>query len=244
VTIPAQQQPPPQQPPPRKPHRLPPGSIPPVVVDAIAVTLAGMLLTALTAAAIVAALMFRFRRARSAVPHTFWQGLRRVLDRIVLAHPPAVTGVIGAASEQVSRMNLARRAAFAVAAATRVAGAMAEARAQGEDVDAAAEAQILKESRYFQQHLDAMWARAAAAGQIDLEAAAHGNLLGWQSVRGDGRTTAECKAADGGNFYVDDPPDIGLPGIGPHFGCRCKPVAPWPGGRLLAGSGKRHGRAA
>ena len=244
MTTPApqqQQQPPPQQPPPQQPPRLPPGSLPPAVVDAVAVALSALLLTALTAAAIIAALLSRFPAVRSARYRTFWQGLQRVLDRIVVPHPPPLTGVIGAASEATARQNLARRAQFAVAAATRVAGAMAEARSRGEDVGAAADAQIGQETRYFQQHLDAMWNRARAAGMVDMEAAVHGNILGWQARR-DRRTTAACLRADGCNFDVDNPPDIGLPGIGPHAGCRCSAVAPWPGGRMLPGSGARRRR--
>lgn len=247
MTTPApqqQQQPPPQQPPPQQPPRLPPGSLPPAVVDAVAVALSALLLTALTAAAIIAALLSRFPAVRSARYRTFWQGLQRVLERIVVPHPPPLTGVIGAASEATARQNLARRAQFAVAAATRVAGAMAEARSRGEDVEAAADAQIGQETRYFQQHLDAMWNRARAAGMVDMAAAEHGNLLGWYAIRNDGKTTRECLAADHHNFYADQMPDIGWPGGGPHPNCRCFPGPPWPGAPLLAGSGPRRSRAA
>jgi hypothetical protein len=88
-----------------------------------------------------------------------------------------------------------------------------------------------------------MWNRARAAGQIDMAAATHGNLLGWYTKRTK-TTTPECLAADKHNFYVTRPPKIGLPGIGPHAGCRCEAGPPWPGGKLLAGSGPRFARAA
>lgn len=155
--------------------------------------------------------------------------------------PPPEPEPPGPASGQTADLNLLRRAQFAKAKRDRLAADIARGQAGDSGPVQALQAGLVRERRYYAQHLAAMWSRAAAAGQIDMEAAVHGPLLGW-AARHDKRVTAACLDADGGNFYVDDPPDIGLPGVGPHVGCRCTAVAPWPGGRLLAGSGARRRR--
>ena len=230
MTAPQQPPPPVQQPPPQQDDDG-------LQDTALAVALALLLLTALSAAAVIAALKARFTLSRYA-----WQALEGVLGD-VMASPPPVTGVIGAASARTSRMNAARRAQYVLAATKRTVGAMREARSKGEPVIPAMREQLARERRFYAQHRKAMWDRAAAAGKIDMEAAVHGPLLGWYAKR-DKRTTAECKAADHHNFYADNPPDIGFPGIGPHVGCRCFAGPPWPGGKLLPGSGPRYARAA
>jgi hypothetical protein len=237
VTTPA----PPQQPPPQgqQPPPPPPADLDdPAIAIAVAAVLAGTLGPGVTVAATVAALKVRFALTAAAVT-----ALGAVLN-VVLEHPPPVTGVIGAASEQTSRMNAARRAQYVIAAAKRVMVAVVEARSKGEPIGAAIRAQLAKEQRFYSMHQQAMWNRAAAAGKIDMEAATHGNLLGWYARRNDGRTTPECQAADRHNFYVTRPPNIGLPGIGPHAGCRCEPGPPWPGGKLLPTRGLKFARAA
>jgi hypothetical protein len=236
MTTPApSQQPPPQgqQPPPPPPADLDD----PAIAIAVAAVLAGAGGPAITVAATVAALKVRFALTAAAVT-----ALGAVLN-VVMEHPPPVTGVIGAASEQTSRMNAARRAQYVIAAAKRVMGAVVEARSKGLPVGAAIRAQLARERKFYEQHQQAMWNRAKAAGQIDMEAATHGGLLGWYAKR-DKSTTPECAKADRHNFYVSPPPKIGLPGIGPHFGCRCEAGPPWPGGKLLAGSGPKYARAA
>jgi hypothetical protein len=233
MTTPAQ--PPPGQPPPQQPP--PSGLDDPALAIAVASLLAGTAGPAVSIAGTVAALKVRFALSKAAVT-----ALSAVLVQVT-AHPPPVTGVIGAASAQTSRMNAARRAQYVIAAAKRVMGAARDARSKGTPVTGAVRAQLAQERRYYQMHQQAMWDRATAAGKIDMEAATHGLLLGWYAVR-DKRTTAECLRADGCNFYADNPPDIGLPGIGPHVGCRCFPGPAHPGGRLLPGSGPRYARAA
>lgn len=151
----------------------------------------------------------------------------------VMSYPPPVTGVIGAASERTSRLNMARRAQYVLAASKRVLGAVRDGQAAGRM--AAVTAQLGRERRFYAQHQAAMWNRARAAGQTDLAAAEHGSLLGWNTVR-DSKTSAECKAADGWNFYATAMPDIGFPG-GVHPHCRCFPGPPHPGARLLPGHG-------
>lgn len=225
----------------QKPPPKPAPAIPPQTLAAMALPLAGLLLTAVSAAAVVAALKLRFKLGVLAA--LWWLSMLMILSRIVMAHPPQPTGVSGTASEQVSRLNAARRAQFVISATERVMNAMLAARAHGEDVTRAGEAQVERERRYYQQHLDAMRQRAVNAAQIDMAALEYGPLLGWLAMR-DSRVTPECRWASGKNFYADDPPYIGLPGVGPHAGCRCRAVAPWPGGKLLPGSGPRYARAA
>lgn len=207
---------------------------------AVAALLTAMLATGAAVAGVAAAV--GMLKARFALSHAAVQALGAVLG-MVLAQPHPVTGVIGPASEQTSRMNAARRAQYVLAASKRVLGAARQARAKGESVTGAVRQQMARERKFFEQHQAAMWQRATAAGKIDLEAAVHGPLLGWYAKH-DKRTTAECLKADRHNFYVTRPPDIGLPGIGPHAGCRCEAGPPWPNGKLLAGSGPRFARAA
>lgn len=87
------------------------------------------------------------------------------------------------------------------------------------------------EARYFSLHLRAVNNRLASARAIDQAAKWYGPRLGWKAMM-DGRTTAECRAANGKNFRADREPLIGWPGsVHPH--CRCVPVAPFLGAPLL-----------
>jgi hypothetical protein len=67
-------------------------------------------------------------------------------------------------------------------------------------------------------------------------AALHGNLLGWQAMR-DAKCTPGCVAASGSNFHADRPPIVeghpAYPGMVHRATCRCIPVAPFPGARVL-----------
>jgi hypothetical protein len=234
VTTPA---PPPQQPPPQSD-----GLDDAALAVAVAALLAGAAVGAVAgAAAVSAAAAVAALRARFALSRAAWQALGAVLAE-VFSHPPPVTGVIGPASAQTSRMNTARRAQYVLAAARRVMGAARDARAKGEPVGAAIRAHLAKERRYYAQHQQAMWNRAASAGKTDMAALEHGNFLGWNTVI-DERTSAECRASDGKNYYATAMPDIGFPGS-VHPGCRCYPSAPHPGGRLLPSRGQRFARAA
>jgi hypothetical protein len=197
---------------------------------------AALLLTAASAALVIAALRVRFALSNAA-----WQAMGAVLSQ-VMQSPPPVTGVIGPASEQTARANAARRAQYVLAATRRVAVARADARSKGQDVGAATRDALATEQRYYSQHLAAMWNRASAAGKTDMAALEHGNLLGWLAVKSD-RTTPECAAASGRNFYASRMPDIGFPGT-VHPNCKCVPVAPWPGGKLLPSRGLQFARAA
>jgi hypothetical protein len=232
VTTPAQ--PPPQQQVPAG-QQVPP---PPGLDDpALPLAVAAVLVAAVSAATAVETLKATFVLSAAALT-----AMTAVLGD-VMQHPPPVTGVIGAASAQTSRVNLARRAQYVIAAAKRTSTAASDARAKGKPALAAVRDHLAKERRWYEQHQAAMWNRARAAGQTDMAAAEHGPLLGWNTVI-DKRTSAECKAADGWNFHAASMPDIGFPGA-VHPGCRCFPSAPHPGGRLLPGSrAPRYARAA
>src|ERR1039458_7390589 len=233
----------------------PPQPLTPAVEAALVTAIAGLLLTAISAAAVIEALKLRFTLSAA-----LWSGLSGAAG-IAMENPPPVTGVVGPASEQASRQNVARRAQFVVSSARRLMsdlaawrakhtgpssappsppepapgpaagqaadlnvlrrGQFAEARRRRmqADIDAAEDAGRVKAlqnekervGRYYCIHVAAMWQRATAAGKTDMEAATHGRLLGWYTVR-DSKTSAECKAADRHNFYADRMPDIGWPG--------------------------------
>ena len=152
--------------------------------------------------------------------------------QLVMSMPQEVTGASGPASLTVIRENHLRRAQFAVSSARRLTSEILSARSRGGTARSAIADALPRERRYFSQHIEAAWNRARAAAQVDQAFYAYGPLLGWYSVR-DRTTSAECRAAHGGNFYVEYPPAIGWPGsVHPH--CRCYPGVPVPGGRMLA----------
>lgn len=156
--------------------------------------------------------------------------------QLVMSMPQELTGASGPASMAVIRENHLRRAQFTISSARRLTSAILSARARGGTARSAIAEALPRERRYFGQHIEAAWQRARAAAQVDSAYQAYGPLLGWNSVR-DKRTSAECRAAHGGNFYVDQPPAIGWPGsVHPH--CRCYPGVPVPGGRMLATFGR------
>lgn len=227
---------PPQAPPPQQQDD---GLDDAALAVAIAALLAGAAVTASYAASVtgmLAALKARFALSAAAV-----QALGAVLT-LVTERPPAVTGVIGPASAQTSRMNAARRAQYVVAASKRVLGAARQARARNESVVDAVRDQLARERKFYAMHQQAIWNRTTAAGKVDMAAMEHGPLLGWLAKL-DSHTSAECRDASGKNFYASRMPDIGYPGA-VHLQCRCEPVAPWPGGELLPTSGLRFARAA
>jgi ADP-ribosyltransferase exoenzyme len=121
VSLAAPSQPPPQQ--------VPPGQQPPPQSDAVqdaamVLLISELLLTAATAALLIAAVRVRF-----AMTSALLSGLHGSAT-IAMEHPPPVTGVIGPASAQTSRQNLARRAQFVLSAGKRLAGDIAAWRAK------------------------------------------------------------------------------------------------------------------
>lgn len=214
---------PPQQPPPQpQGDGLTGAALDIAIADLLA---SGVLITA----EVLAAIQVRFALSRATTAY-----LGAVLQSVT-RYPPPLTGVIGAASAQSSRLNTARRVQYVIAATRRVASAAIEARARNRPVAAAVRDQLDSERRFYQMHLDAMWQRARAAGAVDLAAAEYGPLLGWYTTLDD-KTSPECKDADGKNFRAEAMPDIGFPGaVHPH--CRCRPGPPYQKARLLPSRG-------
>ena len=121
----------PSQPAPATPQQLPPGQQPyppqpltPAVEAALVTAIAGLLLTAVSAAAVIEALKLRFTLSAA-----LWSGLSGAAG-IAMENPPPATGVVGPASEQTSRQNLARRAQFVVSSARRLMSDLAAWRAK------------------------------------------------------------------------------------------------------------------
>jgi hypothetical protein len=122
----------------------------------------------------------------------------------------------GPAVGHMQRTGVTRRARYLLAASRRI--------SEGASVDV--------ERRLFAAHAAAENRRLKAAHEVDKVAAKHGPVVGWHAVR-DGRTTAECFNSHGANFSALTPPAQGWPGTLHGGQCRCKAVAPWPGGTLL-----------
>jgi len=154
---------------------------------------------------------------------------------IVMGHPPGQEGFYGAAGQATARLNLMRRAQFVITSTKRLAADVITARSQDQPLPLALASGISRERRYYAQHMLAIWQRQKAGAQADSAAMSFGRLLGWHTVR-DARTSAECLAAGGKNFYADHMPLIGYPGaVHPH--CRCMPGVPFPGAAVLPSHG-------
>jgi hypothetical protein len=198
--------------------------------DAAAVAAVGTaLLTAVSASAALAGLAGTAYFA--GVPP---RAVLAALD-IAISNPPGVTGFYGPATMTTERLNLQRRASFVLTAARRIGADLAAARSRNTSQLSALASAIHRERRFYAQHLVATWQRSQAGAQVDNEAMTRGLLLGWHTVH-DTRTSAECRQADGRNFYADHMPLIGYPGaVHPH--CRCRAGALFPGARLLPSYG-------
>jgi hypothetical protein len=193
----------------------------------LAVVIASVLATEVTVAAAAAIITATpaWLQARSE-----GLALRAALD-VVMGMPPDAHGISGPASAQVARLNLLRRAQFAVMATRRITADIIAARSHGIPLTQALAESVTRERRFFGQHMTAIWQRRQAAAMADTAASTYGLLLGWHTVL-DKHTSAECRAANGRNFNVTSMPSIGFPG-GVHPHCRCYPGRPWPGGRML-----------
>jgi hypothetical protein len=237
VTTPAPPQAPPQaqQQPPQQDDGLDDTAL----AVAVAALLAGTAVTAAYTGGVAG--MLALLKVRFALSSAALQALGAVLS-MVTEQPPTVSGGTGPASSATSRVNAARRAQYVIAASRRVLGAAREARAKGGSIPGAITEALATERRYYLMHLAAMGNRANAAAMTDKAAAKYGDLLGWKAKM-DNRTSAECRIANGQNYYASSIPDIGIPGA-VHLSCRCRSVRPWPGGKLLPSSGARFARAA
>jgi hypothetical protein len=157
---------------------------------------------------------------------------RRVVEAalgIVMGHPPDAAGFYGPATHNVARANLVRRAAFLAASIFRLNGDDSLMQA-GMEAGWWEEA-VQRERGYYGQQLVAGWNREQAGAAVDSASMEHGRLLGWYT-KIDKRTSMECLAANRCNFYADQMPAIGYPGmVHPH--CRCQPGAPFPGAPMV-----------
>lgn len=82
-----------------------------------------------------------------------------------------------------------------------------------------------QEQRFYRLHRRANQGRTRSAKNLSRSLTSYGPLLGWYA-RHDSRTTPECRYRGGKNFYIDHPPQGELPGIGTHYGCRCRAGKP------------------
>jgi Phage Mu protein F like protein len=216
------------------PPQPPPQYPPPPAGGGVVAAVAGILLTSATVDAAMAALAAGGAGLVGTGAAAF-AGARQLAWRgalgIVMGHPPGADGFHGAAGRNVARVNLMRRAQFTVSAAQRLSQDISRGISTLQPIATALNAGLQRERRFYGQHLMAIWNRQKAGSQADSAAMTHGDLLGWHTVI-DGRTSAECRQADGRNFYVGEMPKIGYPGmVHPH--CRCWPGKPFRDGDLL-----------
>jgi hypothetical protein len=216
---------------PAQPQQPPSQAASAAAVTALTAAVAVQLVNAVTVNAAVSVL---YQAARAAgIP-------RRALFtslQVVMTTPPGQTGAIGSATLVTERLNLLRRAQFVVSAAQRIGADLISAHSRGQSLSAVLGASVQRERRFYAQHLMAIWQRSHAGAQVDSTAMTYGNLLGWHAHEPrDGKTSPECLAADGKNFYADHMPLIGYPGaVHPH--CRCQAGSPFPGARLVPSYG-------
>lgn len=128
----------------------------------------------------------------------------------------AGTGKEGVALLKAQEAEPYYRAAYILSASRRVQTALRAGRSEEEA--------LAVERRWFDQHLAAAENRRNTAVQVDAAAAKSGLKLGWYATL-DRRTTPECRAANGKNFDITQPPPIGYPGAVHPF-CRCKAGPP------------------
>lgn len=91
--------------------------------------------------------------------------------------------------------------------------------------------QLAREQQFWNAHVAASNRRLYAAHGVDEAASKNGKLLGWYATI-DARTTDDCRAANGRNFYATKPPVIGFPG-GVHLFCRCIAGPPHPEAKMV-----------
>ena len=197
------------------------------VEAALASEVAVILAQAISADAIVGLLFKAFTRARVSIE----RAALHPAAVIVMKMPPDQLGFHGPATAMASRLNLMRRAQFLVSSAQRISTDIRQARSQNKRLRDVLPDIMTRESRYYGQHLNAIWSRMEAASRVDSASMEYGRLLGWNTVH-DSHTTPECRAADRHNFWADRMPLIGFPGM-THPRCRCWPGRPYAGAAIL-----------
>lgn len=213
------------------------------LLAALAAYVAGTVVAggAVTAAALLAMLLrLGIRRRAAIVTLQLALSVGRVLPPIAAPAPERVAATRVATDEPMWRArylyNAARRLERALADPGTLTPAEAtpdrpagEPRTPDEAVARALEA----ERRFLDQHRAAAANRALVADEVDRAAAEYGPLLGWHAVL-DARTSEDCKAMHGRNFWAAYPPAIGLPGS-VHPSCRCSAGPPHRTGRVVNG---------
>jgi hypothetical protein len=156
-----------------------------------------------------------------AVPLALCLAFLRALGKAALKafRGASVTPSTPTAEGIADRANLRYRAAFIKNALRRI--------AKAPDWKIA----LKRELDFWKAHIRAGQRRKLMGKRVDFVAKKHGELLGWYAKM-DKRTSAECRAADGRNFLVLQPPVIGYPG-GVHPHCRCVPGPPHPGAKMV-----------
>lgn len=154
--------------------------------------------------------------------------LRRVLT-VIRYSPEMFRQLRGTSATDITkRANDLYRAAYIAKAARRV--AQSPELIQG----------VLDEIRWYKAHQAAAERRILMAQRVDVfRRRIHSPLLGWYAVM-DSRTTGECRAANGRNFFYNRPPVIGYPGA-VHPNCRCTVGPPHPRGKMVDTSAEVQG---
>ena len=156
----------------------------------------------------------------------------RAATAIVMAMPPDIVGGYGPASSRAAQLNLIRRAQFLAASAVRIHASLGEAVSRNRSLIGALSQAVQRETGYYALQLAAGRNRAMAGAAVDSAAMNIGGLLlGWYS-RNDRKTCDVCRGADRHNFWADQMPQIGYPGM-VHLGCRCWPGPPVPGAPMI-----------
>jgi hypothetical protein len=189
---------------------------------------AALLVTGGAVGLLAAAIWALLHRRRRAVTRSAVAAAVRLTDRST-AHRPRMVGRADVARGQRD-LEARYRAAYIIRAAERLTAA-APAGDDGDSDPKALLAALGRERAYLLAHARARRARMQAAAAVDAAASEWGPLLGWHTVL-DGHATPECRAADGSNFRVTDPPVIGWPGTLHGGACRCYAGKPFPGGTM------------
>lgn len=152
-------------------------------------------------------------------------GVRVPLTRHQLNLPTVNQTSAKTPTQIISDANNTYRSAFLINSSRRVHEA-------GENGDQ----QLAKERGYWNAHIAASNRRMIMAARVEEESkkGPKNALLGWYATL-DERTSPECRAADGRNFYPTKPPVIGYPGS-VHLYCRCVPGPAHPGGKMVDAS--------
>jgi hypothetical protein len=132
---------------------------------------------------------------------------------------------------QAARNEVYARASFLIASSSRVQRDVNVAAADGSDTTAALREALVRERGYFARHQAARQRRIDVAAKAAIAAKQYGPVLGWYREP-ESNSEAECRIADGNNFYAAEGTIIGYPGA-VHPNCACQAGPPHKGGRMV-----------